>query len=438
MSEIIDASATKEFFIRMLTRDILLHDCILDLIDNCIDGVNRWLALNPQLPDEENRYAGYWIKVTTHNDEFSISDNCRGMSIALAKTKAFHFGRPKGADSQFDKSIGLYGIGMKRAIFKMGKFAEVESSTADEAFRVKIDVNEWEQKPAWEFELDRTQLAAEAGTTVKVSALTPETTEELSDPLFVSQLRKLIARDYSFFLQKSLEIQVNEKKVIAHKFELRSSDQIAPMNDAFVEGEVTVEIRAGLGGLPPDDESPDQAVSDADMYGWFIVCNDRVVIAADKTTKTVWGDDSFPIWHPQYNGFTGFAFFRSSDPDKLPWGTTKREVDKLNPTYRKAIARMKDVTQQYIIYSGARKKDLEAAKLIESAAPVVAMRSNVEQTRVMRLPTIAPSAQYVTVSFTTKKADVKKAATSMGMPGMSASKVGQKAFEYYLSNETEE
>ena len=36
---IIKAGPTKAFFVRMLTRDIELADAILDLLDNCVDGV---------------------------------------------------------------------------------------------------------------------------------------------------------------------------------------------------------------------------------------------------------------------------------------------------------------------------------------------------------------------------------------------------------------
>lgn len=32
------ANPTKAFFVRMITRDITLEDCIFDLIDNSIDG----------------------------------------------------------------------------------------------------------------------------------------------------------------------------------------------------------------------------------------------------------------------------------------------------------------------------------------------------------------------------------------------------------------
>ena len=38
---LIDASPTKNFFVDMLTRDIDIKDAILDLLDNCIDGIQR-------------------------------------------------------------------------------------------------------------------------------------------------------------------------------------------------------------------------------------------------------------------------------------------------------------------------------------------------------------------------------------------------------------
>ena len=34
-----NGSPTKEFFVEMMTRDIELNDAILELLDNCLDGV---------------------------------------------------------------------------------------------------------------------------------------------------------------------------------------------------------------------------------------------------------------------------------------------------------------------------------------------------------------------------------------------------------------
>jgi hypothetical protein len=54
-----------------------------------------------------------------------------------------------------DFGIGLYGIGMKRAMFKMGKKIEVQSSTTKESFTAFIDVPAWlNNDKTWDFELE--------------------------------------------------------------------------------------------------------------------------------------------------------------------------------------------------------------------------------------------------------------------------------------------
>jgi hypothetical protein len=39
--EPVNASPVKSFFVHMLTRDIGLEEAILDLLDNCVDGILR-------------------------------------------------------------------------------------------------------------------------------------------------------------------------------------------------------------------------------------------------------------------------------------------------------------------------------------------------------------------------------------------------------------
>ena len=43
----------------------------------------------------------------------------------------------------------MYGIGMKRAVFKMGRNAVVHSFNGDDKFRVPISP-EWLDRPGWE------------------------------------------------------------------------------------------------------------------------------------------------------------------------------------------------------------------------------------------------------------------------------------------------
>ena len=120
----------------MITRDISIEDAIIDLLDNSIDGANR---INP------NNYSGLNIYLTVNKDYFEIKDNCGGFSIDTAKRYAFRFGRPEDAPKG-NGTVGRFGIGMKRSLFKIGKNFIVESQSKQDAFKVEVDVDGWSKK----------------------------------------------------------------------------------------------------------------------------------------------------------------------------------------------------------------------------------------------------------------------------------------------------
>src|SRR5215472_9897226 len=115
--EPVDAAPVKSFFVHMLTRDIRLEDAILDLLDNCVDGI---LRSKEQKGERSARkpYDGFWAEIEFKGYYFAISDNCGGIPWKL-HDYAFRMGpsrdRPEGASG----SIGVYGSGMRRAIFRM-------------------------------------------------------------------------------------------------------------------------------------------------------------------------------------------------------------------------------------------------------------------------------------------------------------------------------
>lgn len=118
------ASPTKEFFVKMLTRDIELEDAILDLLDNCLDGIIRTGAKGV---DSTRPYKGFEATLEISPDHFSIEDNCGGIPFEVARKYAFTMGKPPNVQDSLQGTIGMYGIGMKRAIFKLGTDGIVES-----------------------------------------------------------------------------------------------------------------------------------------------------------------------------------------------------------------------------------------------------------------------------------------------------------------------
>ena len=79
--DVVNAMPTKDFFIETLVKDISFNDCILDLIDNAIDGYirNRY---------EERRL----ININLDADHFLIADNCGGIPYREAKEEVFRPG----------------------------------------------------------------------------------------------------------------------------------------------------------------------------------------------------------------------------------------------------------------------------------------------------------------------------------------------------------
>src|SRR5439155_1583690 len=126
------AAPTKEFFISMLVRDIELLDAVADLVDNCVDGARRIRS--------KDSFVGLFARIHLSEKKFEIEDNCGGISVDVARKYAFRFGRP-GEFPPAKHSIGQFGIGMKRALFKMGNKFRVESSTERSRFVVEVDVN---------------------------------------------------------------------------------------------------------------------------------------------------------------------------------------------------------------------------------------------------------------------------------------------------------
>lgn len=433
------ADPTKEFFIDMITRDIGLDECIFDLLDNSIDGASRSAEAKG-----EADLSGYYVDIVLRPDCFSIVDNCGGMSLLEATDYAFHFGRRSDAPKDAKQSIGLYGIGMKRAIFKMGKSIVIQSSTEaapEEAFEAKIDVDAWAQEPEWEFGLDRIDRPDFIGTKIAVTNLKESTASEFSDDIFISNMRRGLGRYYSFFLQDGIRIAINGVQIVQHVFGVRSSEAIAPFFNEYTDAQtgVSVKVISGLAGTPPDDAGdPNSSSVDSGDWGWYVVCNKRIVLAGDKTDKTVWGG-AFPSWHSQYNGFMGLVFFTAEDPKLLPWTTTKRQIDETLPVFRRATTVMRDATRHYVTYTNSRKANLEEAKVIEERA-VVRSISEFRAVTPMKLPTFSetPKIAMGTVSYQQPRTTLDRVARQLGNSRMSLKQIGLKTFEYYVENEVGE
>ena len=326
----VDAEPTKAFFIEMLVRDIALTRAIIDLIDNCVDGARR------ERPD--GVYQGLWIHITANESEFEIKDNCGGIPLQVARRYAFRFGRPDGMEAT-PHSVGQFGVGMKRALFKLGSRFRVLSSTADEHFKIDEDVREWRKRPEWKFRFETfgdEPLEVE-GTSVRVTDLHQGVKAEFALDQFHSELTAAIRDAHISSLEAGLAITYNETPLRHQPLELLSSPGYEPasfsdsVNGAAGTRPVKVRAFAGLGH------------SDPQGAGWNVFCNGRLVLGSDQTEVTGWGEGrgrTIPKYHNQFARYRGFVFFDCDDAGRVPWNTTKSGVDRDSPLYRAIRLRM--------------------------------------------------------------------------------------------------
>lgn len=443
------ASPQKEFFIEMITRDITLEACILDLIDNSVDGAiraNKRKNANSTFRDD---LSGYRVDISFSEDKFEIDDNCGGIAVNDAVDYAFHFGRRPDIPEGLETVIGLYGIGMKRAIFKIGRIIEIVSNDGIDPFLVPINVDTWkkqtrmlggEQIADWDFDLRSYDGPHAIGTNIEITEINPSVKKDLASPVYNRDLRAAVAKYYSFLLLQGLTISINRENVEPYPYRLKHSEEFQAANVKFEIDGVETQIIVGMSDLPADEEEPGASSrAETNYFGWYVVCNGRIVIAADKTSRTVWGDDYFPAWHGQYNGFMGQVFFESDDPAMLPWTTTKREIDADAPVYRQAVTRMKEFSREFIQYTHARKTRLEQAKAAERDAEAVALKESPKSASI-RLPHLerVGGSTYSRIQYSKSKEQIARAKRLLGNPTMSNVRVGELTFDYYLEQEGED
>ncbi len=363
----IDAMPTKAFFVNMLVRDISLERAVLDLLDNCIDGAKSLR------PGDDADYTGLHVKIEMDGEAFRIADNCGGFGTEKARSYAFRFGRPDEAESTA-YSIGQFGVGMKRALFKFGTYFEVESTTEHEHWSMHVDVNEWLGREAdWAFVFDDVvddgEFAdGERGTRIVVRNLRPEVANRFRSVYFRRQLANMIQAHEREFLALGLAVELDEQLLTATELRVRTGGAFHPAIEEFVheaesDAPVTVRLVVGVSEAVPASA------------GWYVVCNRRVIVSADRSDYTGWGtlgdsEERLPKYTNAYARFRGVVFFDCEDPRKMPWNTTKTGLDDGAVVWQRAYEKMRDHARSVVNFLNAMAN--EVSEYGREASPLLA------------------------------------------------------------------
>ena len=383
----VNATPVKSFFVEMLTRDISLDDAILDLMDNSVDGVMRTIG-GKKLLGENQPYAGYWVKIRIDENQFSIEDNCGGIPWKILLNYAFRMGRAPGFKDKPVPTVGTFGIGMKRAIFKMGRRCSVltftgesDSKNINKWHTVKIDPEWTRENSSWDIPLyptaDNDGLSS-PGTKIIISDLTETTKREFcgSRPPIRDRLMRNISETYALIIAKGFEVYVNDEIIKPRPMHLMFNDAVKPYCFFKEEGAVRVQLMVGLTGPLQTEEERELGESARDSSataGWTVVCNDRVVLYCDKTMLTGWGELPVPKFHNQFIKISGVVYFECEDARLLPTTTTKRGVDANSRLYQEIKNKMREGTKKFTDFTNKWKTHESTIRSQLESIPLVSV-----------------------------------------------------------------
>lgn len=442
----------KHFFFEMFTRDISLEDCILDLIDNSIDGLVRKTGIDipnaildrssEKKPKKVTPLAK--IVVSYSEKEFRIEDTCGGIDRNLAVEDIFNFGH---AEGEAGGVLGVYGIGLKRAIFKIGHHFRMESETEKEGFKVDLNVRKWAKEDKnledWRIPIEFTDGATsepQAGTKIIITDLRSEVKMRMNDGTLASRLHTTISQTYGLFIDRYVEIELNGTRVEPFEIPIGGSDAVQSAHEEFKEGDVTVRIFASLAARNEKQEWV------AERAGWYALCNGRVVVAADKTELTGWGVQGAQVWHMgKYRGFIGVAFFQSSNALALPWTTTKRGLNRESAVYQRARNAMRTVGKPVLtfldnMYKPDSSEESSARQIADTVKAVPLAELAKQSSSDFRITYRTPSyiKTTVRVQYEAEKSDIEKVRKKLKKPSLGANHVGLFTFNHYLKTECPE
>ena len=399
----VDATPVKSFFVDMLTRDIELVDAILDLLDNCVDGILRVKGdYSDQTPTP---YEDFEAEIKFDASSFSISDNCGGIPWDLHEY-AFRMGKEAEHRDSDLPTVGVYGIGMKRAIFKIGRQCSISTKNEEDCYKVEITPEWIEQSDNWKLPVfpvsESPQPPEEDGTTIEIGELYQGIATRFGEDKedFSRELTRKIETHYAFIIAKGFRVTVNGQRVEPNPTKLifvEAEDEKGPAIRPYIYraevGGVNIFLSVGFTRPIPsqeeiNDEQEEKRYSSMDA-GWTIICNDRAVLYCDRTELTGWGEAGVPRYHTQFIAISGIVEFQCNDASKLPTTTTKRGIDASSSLYLQVKNKMRDGMKIFTNFTNQWKgKGNESQKYIDSGEPLALDEIKTKSSEKLRLNSV--------------------------------------------------
>jgi hypothetical protein len=125
-----------------------------------------------------------------------------------------------GRASAHELGIGVFGVGLNRAIFKLGRIAHLKTDTGVQRSELVLNVEEYiADDGVWGLPAEEFASTGVIGTELEIRRPPAEIAQELGDDSFATSIRDEIGRRYGRFLARGFQIRDEALHALRHLIE---------------------------------------------------------------------------------------------------------------------------------------------------------------------------------------------------------------------------
>lgn len=326
----VDAVPSKRLFLSIIA-DYDLNRSICELVDN---GFDVWTR--------DGRLRDISVDIWLNRDEqtITVEDNAGGLK---RNELSFIVGPGQSGSSSTDETIGIFGVGTKRAVVALSKDITITTRHASAGtFQIEFDES-WLGAESWMLQVHQVDNLGQGVTRVELQKLRLVLTEELED-----NLRHHLSATYARFLVKDgVKLRLNDVEIEPRFFDQWSyPPQYEPRHfrgrlRAPTGRLLNIDILAGLS----NESSPATG-----EYGVYFYCNDRLVAPAMKSFEVGFTKGQAGIPHPKVS-LTKIIVSISGDASEMPWNSSKSDINTKHHVFVEIREWLVDVVKTYAAYS---------------------------------------------------------------------------------------
>lgn len=322
----LNATPSKRLFLSIIA-DYDLNRSICELVDNALDvwvrgGKAKKIAIKIALDKEQQTIR--------------VEDNAGGVEKSEMK---YIVGPGQTGTSPTDETIGIFGIGSKRAVVALAQDIKIMTRHLKEkTYQVDFD-ERWLEDDDWELPLYEVDEISAGTTIVELQRLRIPVSDEA-----VEQLNEHLSTTYAKFLTDGrVSLQCNGSPILPAffdnwayppKYVPRRFTGAVQTEDGYA---IRVEAVAGLS----IESSPA-----AGEYGVYVYCNDRLVARALKTFEVGFTKGLAGLAHPKVS-LTKVLVFLNGDARGMPWNSSKSDINTRHQVFRALQGWLVQVVKDY-------------------------------------------------------------------------------------------